>query len=347
MVTNLKLVRILCLWVFAVNPIQGSAEDSWASFPDVRAVVFFDPDTSQSKEFFAFYLPGLFERYGDRLKVAGIDLSQPQGRTAYSEAAERLGLPLQPVDEPVVVVDNRAIVGLFDIATALGDNFEDLAKDPSAKLWPSDPVIQELLPRGIETVKARVASEGTVQVEGDPEPIGNRIANALAVVVLLGMVAALSHCLVRLRRPNSMPGRGTSVILLLTLVIGLGISAYTAYTALAEVELMCGPIGGCATVQTSEYSKVFGIPMGVLGLIGYSLIFVTWLIARYRSPQGGGWHWIPWVVALFGVLFSLRLTALEPFVIGETCVWCLGSAVSITVALWLLSGYARKRAKIT
>ena len=125
--------------------------------------------------------------------------------------------------------------------------------------------------------------------------------------------------------------------------LGLGISAYTAYTALAHVSLVCGPIGSCAEVQASEYSKLFGIPMGVLGLNGYLLILVSWLIARQLSPKGGGWNWLPWGVALFGVLFSLRLTALEPFVIGATCVWCLGSAVSITIAFWLLSGFARSR----
>jgi len=344
---NLNLVRILCLWAFALAPVIAFADDSRASSPDVRALVFFDPDTSQGKELFAFYLPGLFERYGDRLEVSGIDLSQTQGRTAYSEAAKRLSLPHQPIDAPVVVVGNRAIVGLFDIATSLGDDFEDLAKDPSAKSWPPDPALQKMLPDGIETVKVRVASEGVAQVESAPEPTGDRIANALAVAVLLGMVAALIHSLARLRRQNNMPEPGTSVALLLTLAIGLGISAYTAYTALADVEPMCGPIGNCAAVQESEYSKLFGIPLGMLGLIGYSLILVTWLIARYLSPQGGRWHWIPWAVALFGVLFSLRLTALEPFVIGEICIWCLGSAVSITAALWLLSGYTRKGGKVT
>jgi uncharacterized membrane protein len=165
-------------------------------------------------------------------------------------------------------------------------------------------------------------------------------------MVLLGMVAALIHSLVRLRQHNKAPGRAASGALLLALLVGLGISGYTAYTALAGAELMCGPIGGCAAVQKSEHSKLFGIPMGILGLIGYSMILVSWLMARRLSPQGGGWHWLPWAVALFGMLFSLRLTALGPFVIGATCLWCLGSAVSITAALWLLSGYAGKGARM-
>jgi uncharacterized membrane protein len=40
-------------------------------------------------------------------------------------------------------------------------------------------------------------------------------------------------------------------------------------------------------------------------------------------------------MSLFGVIFSIYLTFLEPFVIGATCAWCLSSAVIITVLLWL------------
>jgi uncharacterized membrane protein len=163
-------------------------------------------------------------------------------------------------------------------------------------------------------------------------------------VVLIGMVLAIFHALARLRRRDGHAGPAASRGLLLTLLLGFGISGYTAYTALAEVVPMCGPAAGCAAVQESEYSKLFGIPMGVLGLVGYAVIFGAWLLARALSPRGGGWNWLPWAVALFGVLFSLRLTALEPFVIGATCLWCLGSAVAITLAFWLLSGYVQKEA---
>jgi uncharacterized membrane protein len=34
-------------------------------------------------------------------------------------------------------------------------------------------------------------------------------------------------------------------------------------------------------------------------------------------------------------LFSIYLTALEPFVIGATCAWCLSSAVIVTLLLML------------
>jgi uncharacterized membrane protein len=157
------------------------------------------------------------------------------------------------------------------------------------------------------------------------------------------MVIALIHSLWRLRRAGGRSGPGARAVLLMALLAGLGISAYTGYTALAEVAPMCGPAAGCADVQQSEYSKLFGVPMGVLGLVGYTAILITWLAGLRLSPGGGGWRWLPWAIAFASTLFSVRLTALGYFVIGATCLWCLGSAVSITVVLWLLSGDTRKR----
>jgi uncharacterized membrane protein len=41
-----------------------------------------------------------------------------------------------------------------------------------------------------------------------------------------------------------------------------------------------------------------------------------------------------WWFALVGVLFSIYLTYLEPFVIGATCAWCITSAIAMTLILW-------------
>jgi uncharacterized membrane protein len=155
--------------------------------------------------------------------------------------------------------------------------------------------------------------------------------------VLFAMLIALAHSLVRVRRGGRRPD-GHKWAIPLALCVGIGISGYTAYTSLADVAPVCGPIGSCEVVQQSEYAKILGIPLGVLGVVGYISILFTWLAARRYSPEGGGWRWLPWAIAAAGVLFSLRLTALEPFVIGATCLWCVGSAVTMTTVLWLLSG---------
>jgi uncharacterized membrane protein len=40
-------------------------------------------------------------------------------------------------------------------------------------------------------------------------------------------------------------------------------------------------------------------------------------------------------MSAIGMLFSIYLTFLEPFVIGATCAWCLASAVIMTALFWL------------
>jgi uncharacterized membrane protein len=40
-----------------------------------------------------------------------------------------------------------------------------------------------------------------------------------------------------------------------------------------------------------------------------------------------------WGFCVFGVLFSIYLTFLEPFVIGATCLWCITSAVIMMLLL--------------
>jgi uncharacterized membrane protein len=38
-------------------------------------------------------------------------------------------------------------------------------------------------------------------------------------------------------------------------------------------------------------------------------------------------------MCVFGTLFSIYLTFLEPFVIGATCMWCISSAVLMIILL--------------
>jgi uncharacterized membrane protein len=46
-------------------------------------------------------------------------------------------------------------------------------------------------------------------------------------------------------------------------------------------------------------------------------------------------------LAWFGLLFSIYLTFLEPFVIGATCVWCIISAVLMTLILVASTEHAK------
>jgi len=157
--------------------------------------------------------------------------------------------------------------------------------------------------------------------------------NTLSVLVLLGMLASLVFTAspARVRRAP-----WPSWIVPLLVVTGAGVAAYLSFVEVTQVEAVCGPVGDCNTVNQSEYAILFGVlPVGILGLMGYGAIFLLWLFATWASGAlRRGARLGLWAAALFGVLFSIYLTFLEPFVIGATCAWCLSSAIIMTLLLW-------------
>jgi uncharacterized membrane protein len=158
------------------------------------------------------------------------------------------------------------------------------------------------------------------------------------------MVSAMGGAVIFFRRASGPdidrtvinPSRGWLVPVLC--LIGLGVAGYLAYVETAQVEAVCGPVGDCNSVQQSPYARLFGVlPIGILGMLGYGMILLSWAVGRSASRRLAAFTRLALLgLTTFGVLFSIYLTFLEPFVIGATCAWCLISAVLMT-ALLLLS----------
>ncbi len=182
----------------------------------------------------------------------------------------------------------------------------------------------------LATAESRTATLAPWQ-KFDQDPTGNSIA----VVVLIGMILSVLAVLALSGRRASLPHwPGWAVGL--TIVAGLVVAAYLSYVEVTQAEAICGPVGDCNTVQQSPYARLFGlIPIGVLGFYGYAALGLGWLL-RDRGPLrwNSGLAVGLWFGALLGTLFSIYLTVLEPFVIGATCMWCVTSAVLMTLLLW-------------
>ncbi len=113
-------------------------------------------------------------------------------------------------------------------------------------------------------------------------------------------------------------------------LIGLFISGYLYLYKVGKIgSLACGT-GGCETVQWSPWSRVAGIEVSLIGVLGYAGLLALSLAAL----QPGLTH-RNWPVALLsglagiGVLFTIYLTYLELFVIHAICRWCVASGVVI------------------
>jgi uncharacterized membrane protein len=117
-------------------------------------------------------------------------------------------------------------------------------------------------------------------------------------------------------------------------VLGLGIAGYLAVVHYAGAEPVCALAHGCATVQASRYAELAGVPVAVLGVAGYLAILAA--LAR----EGEGPRTAAAGLALGGFAFSAWLTYVELARLDAICVWCVGSAICMT----LLAGLTVARA---
>jgi uncharacterized membrane protein len=127
-------------------------------------------------------------------------------------------------------------------------------------------------------------------------------------------------------------------------MVGLGVATYLTIIHYAGINPLCGRNGGgCEIVQTSEYSKLVGVPVALIGLIGYVAILASLLAPENETTRLAT---VAFTVVGFG--FSAYLTYRELFSIHQICEWCVSSAVIVTVLMCLsiwrfLRGDARLR----
>jgi uncharacterized membrane protein len=123
------------------------------------------------------------------------------------------------------------------------------------------------------------------------------------------------------------------LISLVLTVIGLAIAGYIVFAELTNTQTACPQTStfNCDLVQHSIYSKVGPIPVAWLGLLGYIGILLILLFETNVPFLAERGKLIVFAFTLFGVLFSGYLTAIEAFVLHAWCVWCVGSAITMTV----------------
>jgi uncharacterized membrane protein len=103
---------------------------------------------------------------------------------------------------------------------------------------------------------------------------------------------------------------------------GVGVAGYLTWVHYEDLATVCvGGGGGCERVQSSEYAELAGIPVALIGLIGYLAVGAAVLAPGELARMAAA------LLALSGAGFSVYLTYLELFEIQAICQWCVASAV--------------------
>ena len=89
----------------------------------------------------------------------------------------------------------------------------------------------------------------------------------------------------------------------------------------------------CDIVNRSEYSSILGIPVALIGMLGYGAVLGLATVYRERRETPA----LIFVGAVAGLAFALYLTYIEARVLGVWCIMCL-SSLAIISGMTMVSG---------
>jgi uncharacterized membrane protein len=111
-------------------------------------------------------------------------------------------------------------------------------------------------------------------------------------------------------------------------VLGIALAAYLTYVHYSGTKPACTAGQSCIKVQTSQWSRLGGVPVALIGLIGYVFILGS-LLVRDREES----RLATLGLTFIGFGFSAYLTYRELFSIHAVCEECATSAVFLTILL--------------
>ncbi|MCO6452391.1 MAG: vitamin K epoxide reductase family protein [Caldilineales bacterium] len=363
-----RILFFILALVLLLAPASALAQEQPGE-PVVHALLFYSPTCPHCHEVLQNGLPPLMEKYGDQLQIILADVTTPGGQMLYRSATSWLPIPEDKGGVPALIVGRELLVGSVEIPQRLPGIVES-GLAAGGIPWPEVPgmadVLAQMEAREAAAPQAETETAGLVEetspepVSVEPEPILQSVDEAstltpgqrfmldpaggtFALLLLLGMIISVILLVIVWRRGRSFIAVDSWLnwAIPILALIGLAVAGYLAYVETTQATAVCGPVGDCNAVQQSPYARLFGVlPIGVLGMIGYAVILALWLWQRY-GPEDAARRsgWLLPVTALFGVIFSIYLTFLEPFVIGAVCIWCLTSALIMTLLLWLAVGW--------
>jgi uncharacterized membrane protein len=330
-----KMLLIFALLMFSVTPAQAQTAEP----PVVHAVMFWMSGCKHCEQTISLTLPPIREKYGEQLDLQLIQIYSLEHIDALYALGESYGIPKQLVGVPFLVIGDQPLVGYDQIRLKLPGLIETHLAAGGVGL-PERPELRPLLAAAPDSDSPTPAPAPMDFPDDQAEMRDNGFT--LAIVVLVGMILALLYAIVRFiaamfadNLPAPAPAWVSRWAIPVLALAGLAVAAYLSYIEISLDKAFCGPVGDCNAVQASPYARLFGVlPVGVLGGLGYLAILAAWWAGRQKWGLVSDYAPLAlFGMAFFGTVFSAYLTYLEPFVIRAVCIWCITSAILITLLM--------------
>ena len=113
-------------------------------------------------------------------------------------------------------------------------------------------------------------------------------------------------------------------VILALAVIGvyLAVRALQVHYSTGLTPCSINDVWDCGIVNRGPYSVMFGVPVALIGIIGYAFLFVVEALKYWRVMA---------VASLAALGFSLYLTHIEASVLQVWCEYCVGSLITISL----------------
>ncbi len=132
-------------------------------------------------------------------------------------------------------------------------------------------------------------------------------------------------------------------------IVGLAVASYSFFhnQGLASGEFCAiGDTFDCDVVNKGPYSKIFGIPVSLIGIVGYAFLGAAAYL-KMRDLKDGLTTMFLLGSAAVGFGFTLYLTSLEAFVLETWCLLCLTSQAIMALIFFAVLGlwYTERKQK--
>jgi uncharacterized membrane protein len=133
----------------------------------------------------------------------------------------------------------------------------------------------------------------------------------------------------------AMKARQILMLIALLAMVGIVVSSISLYHHYGSSKTSYCDFGGnfnCDMVNRSIFSTVHGVPVALIGVLGYTAILMLATLYRTKAETPA----MLLLGALAGLGFALYLTYIEKFVLAVWCILCL-SSLSVIVLITVLA----------